>query len=162
MQVTAVRNDNTVIVNGVALKVDCGDLPSVIRVIHWNGKSGWIEFNPAPDGFVPNMKIVDFSPYTHLVDRWRLVLAEQNAKVAEARSITIEEEIARIEAKKQQAKDFEQAEAAGRAIAEQGLREKQEIAEKLAALEAQQVDHKIRIKELEARLEAIRAGGVTA
>jgi hypothetical protein len=72
MKLSILCPDNMVIVDGVALAVDCSHLPSYMRVIQWDGESGWIEFEKDARGqFVPNTKIVDIVPYQFLIDGWK-------------------------------------------------------------------------------------------
>lgn len=69
--VTIVRPDNTVVVDGVGLKVDCTSLPGYVKSIQWTGESGWIEFmQDHKSQFLPNMPIADFTPYKYLSDKW--------------------------------------------------------------------------------------------
>ena len=159
MQVTIIRSDNTVIVNGQSASVDCSDVSPVIRAIQWNGKTGWIEFERQGDHFIANTKIVDFSPYAFLADRWRYAFAEQSAKVRSDRARSIEEEIARIDAKKQQQAEFEAMAAAAREQAEQTKLEKEAIAAKLAGLDARNKALTERIAVAEAKLKAMQTDG---
>lgn len=72
-QVTIVRPDNTVIVDGKPHWVDCSSLPAYVRVVQWDGEAGkgHIEFVQDPHGkFMPNTAITDFAPYTSLTDAW--------------------------------------------------------------------------------------------
>lgn len=88
MKVTVLCSDNTVVVDGVGLWVDCADVHGLISVIQWDGEEGWIEFyNDNKGRHIANVKITDFSPYTFLVEKWNETKAESDAKakaVAEA------------------------------------------------------------------------------
>lgn len=157
MRVTISREDNTVIVNGTPLSVDCSDLSHIIRVVQWDGAIGWIEFVQAFDGgFIPNIKIIDFKPYDYLVDRWRLALAERAANDKENKVRSIEEEINRIETNKKQAEEIRAMTVVARDQAEQQRAEKQAIVDQIAKLNARSVEQDARIKELKAQLEAQR------
>jgi hypothetical protein len=77
MKVTIVNAENRVIVDGVQKpNIDCSALPAYVSVIQWDeaSSSGWIEFvNDGHGVFLPNVKIIDFAPYRHLVQAWEAV-----------------------------------------------------------------------------------------
>jgi hypothetical protein len=74
-QVTIVRPDNLVYVDGLAAAVDCSSLSPDIHAIQWNDGTKWgdIEFvhvvgqREKP----PNIQITDFSAYEFLRQAWR-------------------------------------------------------------------------------------------
>lgn len=69
-RITIIRQDNTVVVDGVGASVDCAELPQYVHAIQWFGTDGWIEFAPDAGGKrSPNLKIVEIAPYGFLVDR---------------------------------------------------------------------------------------------
>lgn len=63
MQVTVIKEDNVVVVDGEALNFDF-QLDNNIWAIQWDGTSGHIEYN---DG-TPNKELTDFTEYQVLVD----------------------------------------------------------------------------------------------
>lgn len=71
-QVTVVRQDNMVYVNGSARSVDCSHLAPFIHAIQWNDEAGQgeIEFATFNGRKEPNLKFNDFTPYAYLRDNW--------------------------------------------------------------------------------------------
>lgn len=96
-RVTVVREANTVVVDGIAMRVDCSDLPDFFHAIQWDGAKGHIEFKPDSRGVQHgNLLISNFSSYGYLVDRWQ-VAKEENDRVLAAQE----------KAKQLQADEFE-------------------------------------------------------
>lgn len=92
-KMTVIRADNNVIVDNESLSVDCGDLPSYIHAIQWDGEKGWIEYAPDARGMQhPNIKIVDITPFQYFMDRHELKKIEQ---VREAKEREVAQEAAR-------------------------------------------------------------------
>lgn len=82
-KITIVRTDNVVVVDGVGLKVDCTSLPGYIKAIQWVEDTGWIEFVQDHKGqFLKNQKIVDFTDYVYLVEKWNEAKAAADAMAA--------------------------------------------------------------------------------
>jgi hypothetical protein len=72
-KVTIIRVDGNVIVDGESHPVDCSTLPAYVHAIQWSEirKQGWIEFvNDGFGVFLPNVNIIDFTPYQYLIDLW--------------------------------------------------------------------------------------------
>lgn len=155
MQITIVRDDNTVIVNGKALQVECGDLPAIFRVIQWTGAEGWIEYRQG-ERFVPNLKITDFSPYGYLVDRWRLALSEERVAEKEAEVLAVEVEAKNLEHRRQQREAFDRMITDQRLQAELAREEKTAVNERIAALERQNIEMQERLVQAEERLAKAR------
>lgn len=86
MQISVVKDDEMVYVDGKGLRVDVSDLPSFIHAIQWNtaDKAGHIEYKPDKDGVHHgNTPLAEFKQYEYLVDRWRLKKQElEEAKEA--------------------------------------------------------------------------------
>ncbi len=87
MNVTVVKEDNVVAVDGEGLNFDF-DLPTNIWAIQWNGTTGEIEFN---DG-TPNEEITDFSAYQSLVDAYN---AEKQRVADEVERAAFDDEASR-------------------------------------------------------------------
>ena len=66
MQLTIIRDDNVVLVDGRALPVDLGMLPANLHAVQWDGASGHIEYN---DGTL-NKQLTDIAPYAAVVAAW--------------------------------------------------------------------------------------------
>lgn len=89
-KITVIAEDNTVIIDGLALKVDCSDLPLFVHAIQWDGTKGEIEFKPGVNGFRPApMTIVDLKPYHFLLDRWDIA-AGTHYQAEAARKVGLE------------------------------------------------------------------------
>lgn len=79
MQVTIVKEDNTVVVDGVARAVDCSSLPAGVHAVQWDGESkhGEVEFivtrcpHCSARSKRGNALINDFTPYQVYVDAWQ-------------------------------------------------------------------------------------------
>jgi Domain of unknown function (DUF4376) len=71
VQVTIVRNDNAVYLDGRRFAVDCSALPANVHAVQWDGAHGTVEYVNAgvinPDDFRTNDLIVDFTPYQALL-----------------------------------------------------------------------------------------------
>lgn len=66
MQLTIIRDDNVVIVDGRALSVDLSGLPANLHAVQWDGASGHVEYN---DGTL-NKQLTDITPYAAVVAAW--------------------------------------------------------------------------------------------
>jgi hypothetical protein len=67
------RSDGHVTIDGETRTVDASSLPAYVSVIQWSDEAnvGWIEFvNDGHGAFLPNCKIVDFSPYHYLLEAY--------------------------------------------------------------------------------------------
>ena len=89
MQVTIIPQDNSVVLDGAALRIDCSGVAPMIHAIQWNDEAGegQIEFVQTPGKpFMPNVKIVEFGGYEYLrqayVQRRTQIAAAQAAAVA--------------------------------------------------------------------------------
>ena len=87
------KPDSMVIVDGVALPVDCSGLPRYFHVVQWDGAEGHIEFSQDADGhLMPNIKITDISPFQHWLEEWRRErdrIAAEQAKAEAAKAAAI-------------------------------------------------------------------------
>lgn len=75
MQISVVKDDELVYVDEQAYKVEVGDIADYIHAIQWDTakKVGHIEYKADSRGIhQPNTKLVDFSQFEHLIDRWRI------------------------------------------------------------------------------------------
>lgn len=81
MKLVIIRPDNSVILDGAGLWVDCAALPAYIHAVQWDGEEGWIEFvNDHKGQHLPNLKISNLSPYAFLVEKWNETKAENDAR----------------------------------------------------------------------------------
>ena len=73
-RLTIIRADNTVIIGGRAVIVDCSGLDQSIHAGQWYGARGEIEYvrNPAADpaSYRPNRAISDLSGFQSVIDAW--------------------------------------------------------------------------------------------
>jgi hypothetical protein len=79
MRATIVINDNIVLVDGKAQKVDCSPLVEQnIHAVQWYDTFGEEEYRADPETGErqPNGKITDFSPYQPYVDLWQAAAAK--------------------------------------------------------------------------------------
>jgi hypothetical protein len=65
-QLTIIRADNYVRINGRGLTIDCSSLDPNIHAIQWADTSGWIEYIAPPS----DQNITDLSPYQAIIDAW--------------------------------------------------------------------------------------------
>lgn len=96
---TIVAEDDTVVVDGKALKIDCSDLPEYVRAVQWDGEKGHIEYRPDAKGRQHgNVNIVDFTPFMFLVDRWTAERIKQDEELdARRRKRATEEQSAAMQ-----------------------------------------------------------------
>jgi hypothetical protein len=80
MNITIIKEDNVVVVDGEALNFTL-DLEEYIWAVQWNGTTGEIEFS---DG-TPNQEITDFTRFQYLIDAYNAEkqrLADEEAQAA--------------------------------------------------------------------------------
>jgi len=97
MQLTIIKGDNTVIVDGEGYKVDCTALPAGFHALQWDGDSGEVEYAMTRCDHCGartkkgNEIISDVSQFQPYVDAWgvaKQIAAEARAKFeAEQRAI---------------------------------------------------------------------------
>lgn len=86
MRVTIVKDDNTVIVDGVRHAVDCSALPANFHALQWDGVRGEVEFASvtcpacAQTHKAPNTAIAGLEDYQALLNAW--TVANDAAKAA--------------------------------------------------------------------------------
>lgn len=68
MRVTIIKDDNSVIVDGVRHTVSCADLPADFHALQWNGTSGEVEYALVGTKKKPNEIISSLAPYQKYVD----------------------------------------------------------------------------------------------
>jgi len=96
MNVTVIKEDNVVVIDGEALNFDF-QLDSNIWAIQWNGTNGHVEFKDN----TPNEDITDFSAYQFLVDVYN---TEKNRVTAEEAQAAIDYEATLTYADRRKAK----------------------------------------------------------
>jgi hypothetical protein len=69
VRLTIIKADNSVYIDGLALPIDCSDLPEGVEVVQWDGDRGHIEHPLHP----PRMETVidDITPFAEWINRWR-------------------------------------------------------------------------------------------
>lgn len=81
MQMTIIRDDNKVYVDGESHAVDCGTLPVDFHALQWVGNHGEVEYRMmhcehcGGRNKKPNMSISDLSPYKSYLDAWHVAKA---------------------------------------------------------------------------------------
>lgn len=92
MRVTIIKDDHTVIVDGVRLTVDCTDLPAEFHALQWDGASGDVEYRITRCDHCSartkkgNVLISDLSPYQKYVDAWGVADAAAKAAAEKAKA----------------------------------------------------------------------------
>lgn len=77
MRVTIVKDDNIVIVDGVARVVDCSALPENFHALQWDGSRGEVEYAATRCGHCGarskkgNDILSELGEYQVYVDRWK-------------------------------------------------------------------------------------------
>jgi hypothetical protein len=102
--IAIVREDNIVIVDGLAMPVDCSSLIENIHAVSWYGDNGEIEFTqPSPAilvGYAPVYLTApsDMDEFMPLLDAWGVALVKAKAEEA-ARAEALRIEIAKVQPK---------------------------------------------------------------
>lgn len=65
-RITIVPSDNTMLIDGVARKINMAGIDSTIHAVQWFSTTGEIEYN---DG-KPHKKITSINPFQAFIDRW--------------------------------------------------------------------------------------------
>lgn len=109
MRLTIVRDDNTVVVDGVRYTVDCSALPADFHALQWDGVGGEIEYSVTRCDHCGartkkgNALITDVSPYMSLVAAWNVAkAADDSAKARAAAEARAKEEAAAAQVAKDQ------------------------------------------------------------
>jgi hypothetical protein len=84
MRVTIVPDDQMVIIDGEALKIEGLKFPGNLHAVQWRGDHGEIEFKMDGDEKPLNQKITDFAPYQHVVDAWTKEKARREKQASPA------------------------------------------------------------------------------
>ncbi len=88
MRVTIIKDDNTVLIDGVPQTVDCSDLPAGFHALQWDGSSGEVEYSAVRCDHCgartkkANEFVRDVAPYQKYVDGWHASKTEAEAKAA--------------------------------------------------------------------------------
>lgn len=90
MRVTIIKDDNTVLVDGVRQTVDCASLSADFHALQWDGTHGEVEYNMTrcthcgARSKKGNELISSIAPYQKFVDAWAVAKAEADeaARVA--------------------------------------------------------------------------------
>lgn len=163
MHVTIVRADNIVIVDGVSATVDCSGLSAHVHAVHWADTEGWIEFAPDADGRLgPNTKIVDFSPYKFLFERWRLAMREKLTTKKEATVEAAETELAQERGLREQKALLAHAEENVQRALKQAREEKEAHAAQMQRLLDQQTGLDVRLAQAQAELAELKKRDMNA
>lgn len=90
MQVSIVKADNQVTVDGESRTVDCSTLPANFHALQWYGLAGDVEYammvceHCGTRSKKPNATITDLTPYQPYVDAWAAAKAKAEAEAAAA------------------------------------------------------------------------------
>lgn len=88
MRFTIIKDDNKVLVDGVARTVDCSSLPPDFHALQWDGVDGEIEHRMTRCDHCGarskkgNVLISELSPYQIYIDAWHV--EDERVKAAEA------------------------------------------------------------------------------
>jgi hypothetical protein len=83
MKLTIIRPDGIVIVDGVALKVDCSTVATDIHAVQWNGQRGHIEYAVDDVGNKKlNDQIEDVAQFRPIIDSWNAAKAQADLRAA--------------------------------------------------------------------------------
>jgi hypothetical protein len=85
MRAIIIVDDNLMLIDGVAQKIDCSPLLAQnIHAVQWSDTFGEEEFRVDPETGhrEPNNRITDFSPYQPYIDQWQAALAKSNINPA--------------------------------------------------------------------------------
>lgn len=81
MQLTIIVPDNTIIIDGRALPIDCSTLDPNIRIVQWYDDHGEIEFDNVPgQDFRRNGKINSLSGLSQVIEAWQELAARFDAE----------------------------------------------------------------------------------
>jgi hypothetical protein len=85
MQLTIIKQDNAVYIDGVMRQIDCSALDASFHALQWNGITGEIEVcDPVTKKMARNDVIDSIAPYQSFVDAWNAQAAAEAQAVAEA------------------------------------------------------------------------------
>jgi hypothetical protein len=84
MRVTIIKADNTVYVDGLALKVDCSSLPADFHALQWYEDHGDVEHVDDHGRHTQNEEITDLAPFQACLDGWAKVKVQYDAAAAAA------------------------------------------------------------------------------
>lgn len=98
MSVTIIQPENTVIVNGAGLRIDCSSLEPMINVVQWDDELnlGHIEFVNTPGNpWLRNVNITNFDEYEIFRTAWNnkqaeIAVAAQAVVAAEQDSVQVQ------------------------------------------------------------------------
>jgi len=83
MRLTIVKDDSTVIKDGVSIEgINLANLPNNFHALQWDDASGDLETKDA-EGKPANQIITDLTPYQWCVDAWQNAFDAEQAAIAE-------------------------------------------------------------------------------
>ncbi len=83
MRLTIVKDDSTVIKDGVSIEgINLANLPNNFHALQWDDASGDLETKDA-EGKPANQIITDLTPYQWCVDAWQNAFDAQQAAIAQ-------------------------------------------------------------------------------
>lgn len=87
MRLTIIKDDNKVLVDGVARTVDCSSLPPDFHALQWDGAEGEVEYRMTRCDHCGarskkgNVLVSELSPYQTYIDAWHV--EDERVKAAE-------------------------------------------------------------------------------
>ena len=89
MQLTIIKNDNAVYIDGVVREIDCSSLNASFHALQWDETSGEIEVcDPVTKKLVRNDVIDSIAPYQSFIDAWDAqAAAEAEAAAVQAAAL---------------------------------------------------------------------------
>jgi hypothetical protein len=83
MKLTIIFPDDIVIIDGIALKVDCSAMSPGIHAVQWNGQRGHIEYAVDDVGNKKlNDQIEDVAQFQPIIDSWNAAKAQADLRAA--------------------------------------------------------------------------------
>ena len=74
MRVSIIKDDNMVIVDGRAIKIDLSDFPADVHAVQWDGSTGHVEYKDKPQE-----KLTALDVFQTWLDRWEAERAIEDA-----------------------------------------------------------------------------------
>lgn len=83
MQLTIVRPDNVVLINGRGIKLDLSRFPYLkgVHAVQWDGEKGHVEYdNRQTKEYRANENLMDIMQYETVIEAWKQAAAKEDEK----------------------------------------------------------------------------------
>tara|TARA_R110000822_G_scaffold4665_2_gene20128 strand:- start:6898 stop:7164 length:267 start_codon:yes stop_codon:yes gene_type:complete len=81
MQLTIIKADNAVYIDGKMFEIDCSNLNPIFHAVQWDGTSGWKEFVQSANGPpLLNETIVSIDEFQPVIDVWNAVKQKEEQR----------------------------------------------------------------------------------